>query len=164
MTSPANQRRTKRYAEDEEFRASTRAYNRAWYKANKDRVNAESRRKRAENPDWKATQRERRRRTKRKDMLKYCYGMTVAEYEAMLAQQNGVCAICETKPDDRPLCVDHDHITREVRGLLCHSCNAGLGNYKDDLRRTRRATLYLDIWLGIVPAQHDRAEIDPILT
>jgi hypothetical protein len=63
MTSPANQRRTKRYAEDEEFRASTRAYNRAWYKANKDRVNAESRRKRAENPDWKAKQRERRRRT-----------------------------------------------------------------------------------------------------
>jgi hypothetical protein len=50
MTSPANERRTKRYAEDEEFRASTRAYNRAWYKANKDRVNAESRRKRAENP------------------------------------------------------------------------------------------------------------------
>jgi Recombination endonuclease VII len=161
MTSPANERRTKRYAEDEEFRASTRAYNRAWYKANKDRVNAESRRKRAENPDWKAKQRDRRRRTKRKDMLKYCYGMTVAEYEAMLAQQNGVCAICETKPDDRPLCVDHDHATGKVRGLLCHSCNVGLGNYKDDPRRTRRTTAYLEAWLGIDPAwetDRDRAE------
>ena len=77
---------------------------------------------------------------------------TVAGYEAMLAQQNGVCAICETRPDDRPLCVDHDHATGEVRGLLCHSCNVGLGNYKDDPRRTRRATAYLKAWLGIDPA------------
>jgi hypothetical protein len=151
MPSPANERRKKRYAEDEEFRKKTCSDKRAWYAANKDRVNAESRQKRAENPDWKGKQRERRRRTKRKDMLKYCYSMTVAEYEAMLTGQNGVCAICETKPDDGPLGVDHDHMTNEVRGLLCRSCNAGLGNYKDSLRRTRRATLYLDIWLGIVP-------------
>jgi hypothetical protein len=151
MPSPANERRKKRYAEDEEFRKKTCADKRAWYSANKDRVNAESRQKRAENPDWKGKQRERRRRTKRKDMLKYCYSMTVAEYEAMLSGQNGVCAICETKPDAGPLGVDHDHMTNEVRGLLCRRCNAGLGNYKDSLRRTRRATLYLDIWLGIVP-------------
>jgi hypothetical protein len=152
MPSPANERRKKRFAEDPEFRTKVRADKRAWYKANKDRVNAESRQKRAENSDWKEKQRERRRRTKRKDMLKYCYGMTVAEYEALLLAQNGVCAICETKPDGEPLGVDHDHVTREVRGLLCRGCNAGLGNYKDHLRRIRRATLYLDIWLGIVPA------------
>lgn len=151
MPSPANERRKKRYAEDDEFRAKTCADKRAWYAVNKDRINAETREKRAENPDWKQKQRERRRRTKRKDMLKYCYGMTVAEYEVMLAAQNGVCAICGTRPGGKPLGVDHDHITHEVRGLLCRSCNVGLGNFKDDLRRMRRAIRYLDIWLGVIP-------------
>lgn len=47
----------------------------------------------------------------------------------MLSEQNGVCAICETLPDnipehwDQKLCVDHCHSTGKVRALLCNDCN-----------------------------------------
>jgi hypothetical protein len=46
------------------------------------------------------------------------------------------------------LCVDHSHVTGKVRGLLCHSCNVGLGHFKDDPRFTRSATEYLEAALG----------------
>lgn len=61
------------------------------------------------------------------------YGLTVEEYEALLAAQGGRCAICET---DTPAkhgswCIDHCHGSSEVRGLLCVRCNAGLGHFDD---------------------------------
>jgi len=80
----------------------------------------------------------RRKRYAEKSVLKYYYVSTVADYNARLARQNGACAICKTKPD-HTLCVDHCHVTREVRGLLCRGCNLGLGNYKDDPRLLRAA-------------------------
>lgn len=57
------------------------------------------------------------------------FGITEEEYEALLKRQNGVCAICKGPPDTRwkRLAVDHDHVTREVRGLLCMVCNTMLG-------------------------------------
>ena len=96
--------------------------------------------------------RQRRTRVRRYDRARWLrrYGLSLADYDAMLARQGGVCGICKRQSGIR-LCVDHCHATGRVRGLLCRSCNAGLGTYKDSLRRTRRATLYLDIWLGIVP-------------
>jgi hypothetical protein len=56
--------------------------------------------------------------------------MTVEEFEAMVRQQNGVCAICG-KPEPRGnLVVDHCHKTNKVRKLLCHVCNKNLGIYE----------------------------------
>jgi hypothetical protein len=54
------------------------------------------------------------------------YGLTIARYEEMLEGQRGVCAICDGLPSgkNKSLCVDHDHETGAVRGLLCHRCNA----------------------------------------
>ena len=87
-------------------------------------------------------------RNQREDLLKYRYGMTVADYDALLTKQNGVCFICETNEPDQTLAVDHYHPTGVVRGLLCRDCNLGLGNYKDDPRLTRRATAYLEAHLA----------------
>src|SRR5262249_61811141 len=86
-----NQRCKQRYAEDEEYREQTRAYNRAWHEANKERVNAESRQQWHEDPTRRVKQREYRRKSQRKDHLQYYYGMTAKEYTASLKRQNGCC-------------------------------------------------------------------------
>lgn len=90
----------------------------------------------------------RRLRNHREEWLRYTYGMTLAEYDALLAKQNGVCFICETKEPDQTLAVDHYHPTDVVRGLLCRGCNLGLGNFKDDPRLIRRAIAYLEAHLA----------------
>ena len=60
------------------------------------------------------------------------YGISAKECHQMLIDQGGVCAICKTLPDDKALCVDHNHETGVVRGLLCLHCNTGIGNFRDD--------------------------------
>lgn len=90
----------------------------------------------------------------RKHSLFKNYGMTLEEYDAMLLEQGGRCAICKS---DKPwgfvaepkrakefFCVDHDHTTREVRGLLCQPCNKGLGNFRDNSDHMRMAIKYLE--------------------
>jgi len=139
------ERRKKRYAEDAEYRARTCAYNNAWHAAHKERVNADLRRKRAEDPDFNKKQRAYYAKSRGKAWLKYYYGITVADYEALLAKQNGKCAICREKPPrGETLCVDHCHVTGRIRGLLCRGCNCGLGNYRDDPRRLRAGAAYLE--------------------
>jgi hypothetical protein len=70
------------------------------------------------------------------------YDITLEEYEALLEKQNGVCGICK-KPQSTFLCVDHDHTTGEVRGLLCTPCNRGLGLLGDTLNSIENAYDYL---------------------
>lgn len=70
------------------------------------------------------------------------YGITEAEYLRMLAGQGGVCAICE-RPSAIRLCVDHNHETGEVRGLLCRGCNLSLGYLRDDTFSAVSAAKYL---------------------
>jgi hypothetical protein len=53
-------------------------------------------------------------------------GVTDDEYARLLAAQDGHCALCPNRPKSRRLHVDHDHATRQVRGLLCHRCNRAL--------------------------------------
>jgi len=75
----------------------------------------------------------------RKHSLMKWYGITLAEYEEMWAKQKGRCANknCRRKCDlvglgKNRLCVDHDHKTGRIRGLVCHACNVALGLAKDD--------------------------------
>jgi hypothetical protein len=77
--------------------------------------------------------------------LKCEYGLSVEEYDAMVLAQNNRCRICEKPPTGKfkRLCVDHNHETGEVRGLLCHLCNAALGLLRDDPDALRRALAYL---------------------
>jgi hypothetical protein len=72
------------------------------------------------------------------------YGITAEQYDAMLAAQGGVCAICgEVCKSGRSLAVDHDHVTGEVRGLLCGTCNRGIGYLKDDATLLKAALHYV---------------------
>jgi hypothetical protein len=91
-----------------------------------------------------------RRRQRLAHRLRTLFGLTMAQYDAMLAAQKGRCAICHecervSGEDGTPvrLAVDHDHKTGLVRGLLCRSCNGGLGFMQDDPLRLLAAASYL---------------------
>jgi hypothetical protein len=77
------------------------------------------------------------------------YGLTVAGYEKMLADQDGRCAICggeetaKLRGRVRRLCVDHDHETGQVRGLLCSRCNTMLGLARSNCTILERAANYI---------------------
>lgn len=74
----------------------------------------------------------------------YQYGLRPDDIQRMLASQDGGCEICRTPlHGDKDTCVDHDHESGRVRGLLCHSCNIGLGKFRDDLALVRVAVEYL---------------------
>ena len=81
----------------------------------------------------------------RRDKYLARYGITHDEYEKMLAAQNGVCAICQGEETKRwtHFSVDHNHETGEVRGLLCHTCNTGLGQFQDSPELLAEAANYL---------------------
>lgn len=85
--------------------------------------------------------------------LQYRNGITLDQYDELLAGQGGGCAICgKRKPGGQGrFHVDHDHACcpgarscgRCVRGLLCSRCNVGLGSFQDDVDRLTAAAAYL---------------------
>ena len=88
--------------------------------------------------------------------LKKKYNLSVEQYEQMCKDHNHVCAICN-KPEPRKngrLCVDHNHKTDKVRGLLCSKCNAGLGLFKDNPKLLLKAIEYLNP-AGVVSFHYD---------
>lgn len=70
------------------------------------------------------------------------YGLTRTSFEALYVQQRGQCALCHLRVP--ALVVDHDHLSGEVRGLLCPTCNLAVGQLDDAPDRCDRAAAYLD--------------------
>lgn len=76
------------------------------------------------------------------------YGLTPEQYQLLLDQQGGACAICgathaQSAVTEKWLFIDHDHTTGAVRGLLCNHCNRGLGAFKDSPDTLTKAIEYL---------------------
>lgn len=78
--------------------------------------------------------------------LKRNYGITPAQYEEMLIAQDNRCACCGAHESEfkRRLHVDHDHVTGQVRALLCTRCNPLVGFAKEDAKRLEMAATYLN--------------------
>lgn len=75
------------------------------------------------------------------------YGITLEDYDKLIKNQNYVCAICgsnNSKAHTVNFHVDHCHITKKVRGLLCSKCNLGLGYFDDDIVKLSNAIIYLN--------------------
>lgn len=96
------------------------------------------------------------------------YGIDFAQYQQMLLEQKGVCAVCE-RPETkiqfgtiRLLSVDHDHTTGAVRGLLCANCNMAIGYMCDDVLILRKAIAYLESYkpADVIPFTPKVSEID----
>lgn len=106
---------------------------------------------RQENPERYAANQQRfkdsggMKKSLRKWHLRKNYGLTPEQYDEMLERQGGGCAICGKPPGDIALHVDHCHDTGRVRGLLCFSCNAGLGQFRHDPQLLGRAMDYAAI-------------------
>ncbi|MFG2619770.1 endonuclease VII domain-containing protein [Streptomyces sp. NPDC048507] len=83
---------------------------------------------------------------------KRSYGTAEAGRDVMIGARGGVRAICRTGPAEH---VDHDHQTGKVRGVLCFSCNAALGQFKDRPDVIRRAAAYVEgnLWNPTLVAQ-----------
>ena len=86
----------------------------------------------------------------RKRALKFKYGITLEEYEKVLAEQKGLCACCGVDKNATGgsreywnFAVDHCHETGEIRGLLCNACNRGIGLLGDTAENLQRAVDYL---------------------
>jgi hypothetical protein len=122
-----------------------RAYNRARYAADPARVGAPARAWQAANPEkvsaikqaWRAANREK----VVEHHLRHTYGLTLEQFKAMAAAQDGRCAICQRT---RKLTVDHCHKTGKIRGLLCGSCNRALGTFGDNADGVKRVLIYLE--------------------
>jgi hypothetical protein len=101
-----------------------KARNKAWTDANPEKVSSAGKRYR----------------------LRIKYGLTLEQYESLLAAQGGGCACCKAiTPRGRGtyFVVDHDHETGQIRGLLCNPCNLGIGALGDTIEGVERAARYL---------------------
>ena len=76
--------------------------------------------------------------------LRRKYNMTLDDHLLMYVLQNGCCKICKQPTAYNKICVDHDHKTNKVRGLLCTHCNTLLGMAKDNLQILVNAIEYLE--------------------
>lgn len=130
---------------DPEFR---KAYQKEWHQRNKEARNEQNKEWRRNNPD-KVADMYRRYASKQEERWEFFrklgvkYNMTEDEYNALLSKQKGICPILQT-PLDRP-CVDHDHQTGEVRGLLSNNANTALGMLQENPEAFYRLAAYLTL-------------------
>jgi len=129
-------RARERYAQNNE---ENRKKNRERYHRNREVYVASNRR-------WREQNYERSIYLSRRRDLKRFYGLTIDDYDRMLAEQHGRCAICDIEANDSPkgrLQVDHCHTTGKVRGLLCFLCNSAVGKLRDDSGLMEAAAAYV---------------------
>lgn len=100
---------------------------------------------------WAGRDKRKHRVISYKHQLKRNYNLSVDGFNQRFKKQAGKCLICESRLENiflevegKRASVDHDHKTGEIRGLLCNSCNSGLGYLKDDLDLLMRAIDYLE--------------------
>lgn len=154
------------YIYDKEYKATYYQKNKARIKANTIKYSKSEKGKASQkkgNDKYRASDKGRislaKYREKHKDRIKYIMrrgnlfrrrGITLEEYDGILLQQNGVCAICGTTDTGRAgvFHVDHCHQSGAVRGLLCNKCNTGLGMFRESAIVLEKALCYMGVSLS----------------
>jgi hypothetical protein len=134
---------------------------REYYRKNAKRINEQNNARRQRNPAQARAANKKRYENNTASILAQIrvarlqkrYGITVKDYQALLLDQEGRCALCGT---DRPgparvkyFCIDHCHSTGRNRSLLCTRCNFILGYANDDPAHLERAAAYLRQWVEV---------------
>ena len=136
-------------------------YNPEYYKQNKEKYATKSKAWREANPEKAKLNRKKYYEAHKEQEMLYStqynhmkrIGCSPEHYNLLLQKQNGLCAICGSNCR-RALAADHNHITGEIRGLLCNNCNRGLGHFKDNPELLYNAMKYLE--KGIIPTKVTR--------
>ena len=142
---------TKKYRND--HREKLVAYQKEYNKPHKNERSIYNKKYRETHREKLVAHQKEYRKAHREEILMKKYRLTIENYDKMLVAQNGVCAICGHPPNWRCLSVDHNHITGNVRGLLCSNCNMMLGLVDDSIEILRSAIEYLN---------HDVAYVRPL--
>lgn len=111
--------------------------NKEYYQTNKERILTQGKQYRDSTKGTKSS---------RKQHFKQRYNIGLEVVDELLLDCDYRCEICGDHKDDTPkqvLCVDHDHHTGKIRGMLCFNCNTGIGQLKDDTDIIQRALNYL---------------------
>lgn len=148
-----DQYRRRKDSDPDAFRAKAREVAKQQLEARRDEINAQKRERYAADPETHRRRSNDYAKANPEAMMdkqyQRYYGLTLAEYEAMVAERDGLCDICH-RPETltqkgrvKRLSVDHDHDTGAVRGLLCSACNRALGFLGDDPERVATAAAYL---------------------
>ena len=140
------------YKDPQKQKACARKY----YADNLERSKEQMRQRRRANPDymrqWAAANPRYNEQWRRENPERYLeaqlrrlYGITLKEFKRLNEMQKGLCKLCSGLPTGKMkrLCVDHDHKTGKVRGLLCRACNSLLGNAKDNPEILKKTIAYL---------------------
>jgi hypothetical protein len=116
-----------------ECKKCQREWSREYWKKNSQILNKRLR-------DWKNSNPERKH-----DYNLARFKLNHAEFESMLKEQGGckICGTMERGRSGRNFSVDHCHKTNQVRGILCPTCNTGMGHFKDDPALLQKAANYL---------------------
>lgn len=133
-----------------ECKACTREYRRNWYRRNREREIARVHAWQQANADRvNARSAEYRKKPGRARAMRDLYyrrtfGLSADDVDDLIARQQDRCAICGRRPQRlASLHLDHDHTNGKIRGVLCSTCNQGLGQFKEDPALLDAAAAYL---------------------
>lgn len=130
-----------------EQRERKNAYRRVWRQSPAQKVKAreDSKKFRARRPDYQKKWREAHPKARRYENYFRLYGLTKEAFDVLLASQGGRCGVCRTPlaAGDKKTHVDHDHSSNRVRGILCQTCNVGIGMLGDSFEGLTAAVDYL---------------------
>jgi hypothetical protein len=130
---------------------------------------------RAKEAEYRLKNKEQIRFRAKRNYLLVKHKMTIDQLEMMKIQQNDKCGICSTQFNytstrvGNCCCIDHDHSTEQVRGLLCGNCNRGIGIFKDSIEFLEKAINYLkqfhpNVSLNASELHHNQHSLPPVPT
>lgn len=93
---------------------------------------------------YSKTYNEKTKESRRIKSLQKRYGLSIEQYNLLLVAQNNGCAICGSTNNNRPLFVDHNHTTGELRALLCSTCNSALGMLNENVELILKMVDYIN--------------------